>query len=110
VELNILELGSLFKPYGDYTLVDFITAHEKEKRKVIVIDSAERISDLENQEPFKELLAALLTSSWTIVFTTRLSYLDDLRFQLLSVYRLPFEHLNISNLSVSELEVLSKEY
>lgn len=110
VELNIPEIGSLFKPYGDYTLADFITAHEKEERKVIVIDSAERISDLENQEPFKELLAALLTSSWTIVFTTRLSYLDDLRFQLLSVYRLPFEHLNISNLSVSELEVLSKEY
>ena len=110
VELNIPEIGSLFKAYGDYSLADFITAHEKEERKLIVIDSAERISDLENQEPFKELVAALLTASWTIVFTTRLSYLDDLRFQLLSVYRLPFEHLNISNLSVSELEVLSKEY
>lgn len=110
VEFNIPATGSLFKSYGDYSLADFISAHEKEERKVIVIDSAERISDLENQEPFKELLATLLTSSWTIVFTTRLSYLDDLRFQLLSVYRLPFEHVNISNLSVPELDILSKEH
>lgn len=110
VEFNIQETNSLFKNYGDYSLNDFIAAHEKEKQKIVVIDSAERISDLEYQEPFKEFLAELLKNSWTIIFTTRLSYLDDLRFQFLSVYRLPFEQISINNLSNEELEALAKQY
>ncbi len=110
VEFNIQETNSLFKNYGDYSLNDFIVAHEKEKQKIVVIDSAERISDLEYQEPFKEFVAELLKNSWTIIFTTRLSYLDDLRFQFLSVYRLPFEQISIENLSDGELEALAKQY
>ena len=110
VEFNIQEIKSLFKNYGDYSLNDFIAAHKEEKQKIIVIDSAERISDIEYQEPFKEFLAELLKNSWSIIFTTRLSYLDDLRFQFLSVYRLPFEHISINNLSDEELEALAEQY
>ena len=108
-EFNIQEIKSLFKNYGDYSLNEFISAHEKEPQKTVVIDSAERISDLEYQEPFKEFLTELIKNSWTIIFTTRLSYLDDLRFQFLSVFRLPFEHININNLSLDELKVLANQ-
>lgn len=110
VEFNISEIKSLFKNYGDYSLNEFISAHETELCKIIVIDSAERISDLENQEPFKEFLSELLKNSWTIIFTTRLSYLDDLRFQFLSIYRIPFENISIPGLSLEDLEVLAKQH
>lgn len=110
VEFNIQEIKTLFRNYGDYSLPEFIKVHEKEAQKIVVIDSAERISDLENQEPFKEFLSALLNSSWTIIFTTRLSYLDDLRFQLLSVNRLSFEHIGINNIPLEELQNLAKQY
>ncbi len=110
VEFNVHEIKSLFHNYGDYSLQDFIKAHENEQQKIVVIDSAERISDLEYQEPVKEFLSELLKNSWTIIFTTRLSYLDDLRFQFLSVYRLSFEQINISNLTDKELEKLSEQY
>lgn len=110
VEFNLLEIKSLFNNYGDYSLQDFIKVHEKERQKIVVIDSAEKISDLEYQEAFKEFISELLKNSWTIIFTTRLSYLDDLRFQFLSIYRLSFEQINIEKLTEKEIENISKRY
>lgn len=110
VEFNLQEIKSLFNNYGDYSLQDFIKVHEKEQQKMVVVDSAEKISDLEYQEAFKEFISELLKNSWTIIFTTRLSYLDDLRFQFLSIYRLPFEQINIEKLTEKEIEDISKRY
>lgn len=110
VEFNVQDINSIFKRYGDYSLKDFIDIHSSEPQKVIVFDSAERISDLEYQEAFKEFLSELLQSSWTIIFTTRLSYLDDLRFQFYSIYRLPFEEISIGNLNIEELIDFSQKY
>ena len=109
-EFNFDDTQSLFKQYNNLSLNDFIDAHSKETKKIIVIDSAERISDLENQEPIKEFILSLIKNSWTILFTTRLSYLDDLRFQFIEVFRLPFKQISIANLTESELIVLSKKH
>lgn len=110
IEFNVKDIKSLFKNYGDFLLQDFIKIHAEEQQKIVVIDSAERISDLEYQETFNEFLKELLKNSWTIIFTTRLSYLDDLRFQFLSIYRLPFEQININILSEENLEDISTKY
>ncbi len=72
-----------------------------------MIDSAEKLADLTNQEAFQEFLSTLLQHDWKVIFTTRSSYLDDLRFQFVEVYRLPFEPFNVQNLSADELEILS---
>lgn len=109
-EFNIENIQSLFHKYGNYSLCDFMDAHKHEAKKVLLIDSAEKISDLENQEPFKELLSALLTDNWSIIFTTRLSYLDDLRFQFISVFRIHFQEICIKNLTQEDLELLSSQY
>lgn len=110
VEFNIQEIKSLFNNYGNYSLGEFIESHSQEKIKIVVIDSAEKISDLENQEPFKEFITELQKNKWSIIFTTRLSYLDDLRFQFIEVYRLPFDQIDIENLTEDELNKLSKDY
>ncbi|KAA2218511.1 AVAST type 4 anti-phage nuclease Avs4 [Maribacter flavus] len=109
-EFNINNLQSFFGQYGNFTIKDFIDAHEGEKKKVIVIDSAEKISDLENQEPFKEFISAFIDNSWNLLFTTRSSYLDDLRFQFIEVFRLTFEQIDIDNLNESELVQLSSQF
>lgn len=110
VEFNVTDSKSFFTSYGEFNLTDFIKTHKEEKTKIVVIDSAEKVSDIENQEFFKEFLSELISNSWTIIFTTRLSYLDDLRFLFLSVYRLPFKEINIHNLSEDELQNLSIQY
>lgn len=109
-EFNIESIQSLFHNYGNFSLSDFIDAHKEESKKVLLIDSAEKISDLENQEPFKEFLSALLKDNWTVIFTTRLSYLDDLRFQFISVFRIQFQEISIHNLTKRDLELLASQY
>jgi len=109
-EFNVSDIKIIFSQFGSYSLTDFLELHECEKNKIIVIDSAEKLSDIENKDAFKELLSALLKKSWNIIFTTRYSYLDDLRFQFIEVYRLPFKEINIENLSNEELILLSNTY
>jgi len=110
VEFNLNDIQSLFKKYGNFSLKDFSNAHKEEKNKIVVIDSAEKISDLTNQEPINEFISSLIKNSWTIIFTTRLSYLDDLRFQFLEVFRLPFKQIDIENISEPELIDLSENF
>jgi hypothetical protein len=109
-EFNLADINSLFKRFGEFTLNDFLKAHEAEQFKMVVIDSAEKLGDLEDQDAFKEFLAALIRDKWRIVFTTRHSYLDDLNFQLVEIYRLPFSVITIGNLSAEELTQLAEAY
>lgn len=109
-ELNIPHINQLLQNYGGFTLSDFIKEYEDIDEKYIVIDSAEKLSDIEDQQVFQEFLSTLLDSHWKIIFTTRLGYLDDLRNQLIDVYNLTFQTLNIENLTTEELEDFSKTY
>lgn len=111
VEFNQVSINSFFQNYGAdiFGLSDFVHAHREEKAKVVVIDSAERITDLEHQEALKEFISELLQNSWKIIFTTRLSYLSDLEFQLADVYRCDYSSLTIGNLPNEELLKISQE-
>lgn len=109
-EFNISNINELFNNYGSFTLSDFIKEHQDIDEKYIVIDSAEKLSDIEHQEIFQEFLSTLLNNKWKIIFTTRHSYLDDLKFQFIEVYHLSFQLVNIDNLKIGELTELSKKY
>lgn len=109
-EFKVEDITTFFKRYGKYYLQDFLELHKDENTKFVVIDSAENLSEIEDQEPFKEFVSALLANSWKLIFTTRLTYLDDLKFQFIEIYRLPFEHLPINKLTVDELRKLASNY
>lgn len=109
-EFNTSNINSLFKFYGNFTLTDFTDEYQRMEEKYIVIDSAEKLSDIEDQSSFQEFLSALINNKWRIIFTTRYSYLDDLKFQLIEVYRLPFIPINIEEIRGEELKDLSSKY
>src|SRR5260370_42670742 len=102
-EFNISHINRLFNDYGRFTLMDFVHEFMDINEKYIVIDSAEKLSDIEDQGAFQEFLSVLLKSRWKIIFTTRYSYLDDLKFELIEVYRLSFLLINIEKLDLEEL-------
>lgn len=91
LEFNISHINELFKYYGDYTLLEFVKVYHEDDKKYIIIDSAEKMSDIENKEPFKNFLSHLLENKWKILFTTRDSYFDDLEYQQ-TPYRHPSYH------------------
>lgn len=101
---------TIFNQFGIYDMNDFLRFHEDELKKTFVIDSAEKLADLENQDVLIELLSALIKNSWQIIFTTRNSYLDDLCFQMFEVYRLPFDIIKLENLGIDELKNLSSTF
>jgi len=108
-EFNISKINQLFNN-GDITLLDFIKEHQGINEKYIVIDSAEKLSYVEHKEVFQEFLSALLGNNWKIIFTTRYSYLDVLRFQFVKIYSVKFQTLSINNLTLKELTELSEKY
>jgi len=109
-EFNISNINQLFTNYRHFTLLDFIKEHQDIDEKYIVIDSAEKLSDVKYQEVFLEFLSTLLKYNWKIIFTTRYSYLDDLKFQFIEVYRLNFQLINIEKLDISEVTEFSEKY
>ncbi len=110
VEFNKPHINQLFKDYGDFSLSDFIEFHQKVEKKYIIIDSAEKLSDIENTEPFQEFLSSLIEAQWRIIFTTRYSYFDDLVYQLEKIYKIECSHLNIQKLTDKEISELSGKY
>jgi hypothetical protein len=108
-EFNISNINDLFKNYGGFTLSDFIIEQQGTDKKYIVIDSAEKLSDIENREVFQEFLSSLLKNNWRIIFTTRHSYLDGLKWQFVEIYNLSFQVINIENIAKKELYLISSK-
>jgi ATPase subunit of ABC transporter with duplicated ATPase domains len=71
-EFNITNVNELFAHYGPFGLSVFNEEHKSIAEKYIVIDSAEKLSDIKSQAVFHEFLSRLLETRWKIIFTTRL--------------------------------------
>ena len=106
---NIQHVNLLFKNYGEITASDFINEYNDISPKYAVIDSAEKLSEIEDQDVFRSFLSDLLENGWSIIFTVRHTYLDDLRFQLKEVYNTSFASLNIPNLALEEIENIAND-
>jgi hypothetical protein len=107
-EFNYLRnINEFFK---NFELKEFFEAHKGEEEKIIVIDSAEKLLDIDNTDPFKEFLQVILESGWKIIFTTRDNYVDVLNTKLSEIYEILPENINIQNLSDKELIELSEKY
>jgi hypothetical protein len=107
---NVSHINHLFKDYGAFTFSDFIREHGDFAEKYVVVDSAEKLSDIERPEVFQEFLSSLKNNGWRILFTTRLSYLEALKYEFIEIYHVPFEPLNIPGLTEEELSSLSETY
>lgn len=107
---NLTNVNNLLSSYGSFTVDDLATAYIDLEEKCIVIDSAEKLSDIEDKEVFKTFVNIFLENKWKIIFTTRHNYLDDLRYLLISLYGLAFQTKDIKKISNEELINLSQNY
>ena len=95
--------------FGQYSFKKFIDIHEQDKEKIIIVDSAEKILDLNNHEPFKEFFQTLIEQKWKVIFTTRYTYLNDLYYHFSQLNIIPFI-VNVENLNIEDLHILSDSY
>ncbi|WP_332445499.1 AVAST type 4 anti-phage nuclease Avs4 [Dehalococcoides mccartyi] len=110
IEFNINNINRLFTDYGTFTFRDFIEEHQNHSEKIIVIDSAEKLSDIQDREVFSEFLSLLLGANWKVLITTRYGYIDALKFQLSEIHRIAFQSINIERLKPENLHGLAEKY
>jgi len=110
-EFNVKSLAELFCHYGAFTFADFLKEHESISEKYVVIDSGEKLSDIENQEVFQEFFLRLRKEGWRIIFTTRYGYLDDLKWQFVELFSSrAFEVVDVENMRREDLDSLGEKY
>lgn len=104
------ELRNINDLFTDFNFYKFSEIHSEENEKIIVIDSAEKLLDLKNTEPFKEFLTGIIATKWKIIFTTRDNYLEDLNFQFLEIFKIIPVNVTVQELEVEELDAISQEH
>ncbi|HPC25874.1 MAG TPA: hypothetical protein PLQ59_10190, partial [Fervidobacterium sp.] len=108
-EFNVNSLYEFFSKWGDVTLQDFLNEHQNVPC-LVVIDSAERLSDINDLSPFFELFEALLKSKWCVIFTTRNRYYSDLMYLLNERFKCNPFRIEIPLLDVEDLQRISREH
>lgn len=106
-DFKINQIDELFVKHN---FENFLKIHKQYTKKIMVIDSAEKLLDINDLDPFKDFITSLLSKEWNIIFTTRHNYLDDLNFELKEILQVIPNHINIDILSNDELANISKDF
>lgn len=108
-ELNVANINDLLKFSNNFSFDCFFNAYEKEVKKVFVIDSAEKLAELDNNDILNNLIQLLINNGWKIVFTTRYSYLNDLSFHITENYQLTCKVIDVPLITSNELTEISRK-
>lgn len=109
-ELNVAHINDIFRFDHQFKLNEFLGVYKDEPIKIFVIDSAERLAEITNSDILRNLIEQLKDNGWSILFTTRYAYLNDLTFHIRENYQLSFEVHDISLISNEELTALSEKF
>lgn len=109
-ELNVSNVNDIFRFADNYTLPQFIEAYKDESIKLFVIDSAEKLAEFSDFQVVSNLVYELAKHGWSIIFTTRNVYLNDLSFYIKEVFKISLEVCNVSLLKSDELISIAKDF
>ncbi|MCF7755856.1 hypothetical protein KQ941_15500 [Paenibacillus xylanexedens] len=109
-ELNVNHINDIFQFDHKFTFKQFLNAFNDEPIKIFVIDSAEKLAEIPNNDILTTLIQNLKENRWSIIFTTRYTYLNDLTFHIKENYQLSFNVNDVSLISADELKLMSEEF
>jgi hypothetical protein len=109
-ELNVNHINDIFHFDHKFTFAQFLNAYKDEPLKIFVIDSAEKLAEISNNDILTTLIQKLKENAWNIIFTTRYAYLNDLTFHIRENYQLPFDVIDVSLISADELKSIADEF
>lgn len=109
-ELNVNHINDIFHFDHKFTVTQFLNAYNDEPVKIFVIDSAEKLAEISNNDILPTLIQRLKENVWNIIFTTRYAYLNDLTFHIKENYQLPFDVNDVSLVSADELKSIAENF
>ncbi|MCD8288815.1 MAG: sigma 54-interacting transcriptional regulator [Prevotella sp.] len=108
-QLNTNAVNNLFSLARNYTLAGFAGYFKGTEHKVLGIDSAEKITELDNVIPFLSLTTILREKGWNFIFTCRDNTQDELTRLLKEKFSLAITIVKVDGISDDELTKLSYE-
>ncbi|PWD87630.1 AVAST type 4 anti-phage nuclease Avs4 [Ignatzschineria cameli] len=109
-ELNVSHINEIFHFDNKFTFTQFLNIFKDEAIKVFVIDSAEKLAEIPNNYVLIALIQQLKENGWSIFFTTRYSYLNDLVFHVKENYQLFCEVRDVPLMPTEYLHGLSNKF
>lgn len=109
-ELNVNHINDIFHFDHKFTFAQFLNTYKDEQLKIFVIDSAEKLAEISNNDILTTLLQTLKENAWNIIFTTRYAYLNDLTFHIKENYQLPCDVIDVSLIGADELKSIADEF
>ena len=107
--LNVVRVDEIFRSHKNFTIEQFLEIYQDTDTKVFVIDSAERLQEIDDLGPVFNLLKRLSENGWSVLFTVRDVYYGDLCEDLKITYRLKYETISVDALLDEELEKLAAQ-
>lgn len=107
-DLDVEEESLFLRKYGNYQLEDLLALYSQEKRKVCVIESAEKFSALNSPQVFATLVHKFINHGWKIIFTIRTVYKDS--FCNILLKDTSYDEFRVERISDEVLEALSERH
>lgn len=108
-QLNVDDLNQLFHLHHDYTFTEFYSYFAEVKNKILVLDSAEQLLDLNNRRIALMLVNKLKAEDWIFLVTCKSNSQSDLIEMLKEDFKLEFVLQSVDNLKDYELKNFEKE-
>lgn len=89
---------------------EFIEYHKLVNKKFFVIDSAEKLHDLEDDETYLNVLNKLLENEWTIVYTVRNQFVEPLSYVISDNFNIVPLKIEVDSIQSEVLEELAKSH
>jgi len=109
-ELNVNHINDIFQFDHKFSFTQFLNAFKDEPIKIFAIDSAEKLAEISNNDILTALIQKLKENAWSIIFTTRYAYLNDLTFHIKENYQLSFAVNDISLIQTDELKSIAEDF
>lgn len=106
-EFNISHPNELLGGFSFSRLIELYNNHTEKK---LVIDSAERLLDIQNTQPLKLLIKSFQNAGWQILFTSRTIYAEDLEREIVALYSSAPRILRVVSISEDELAELAEQH
>lgn len=107
--LNVKSSSDFFRLTNSYSTEQFENAFCDSDKKVFVIDSAEKIQEIGDTNPLAYLIHMLDKDGWTIIFTVRNVYLNDLKDELRYTYSLDSKFISVDSITEDELADFTRQ-
>lgn len=103
-QFELSNINSILELPKDYDIDDIMSYFEEASRKILILDSVEKITEIRNKSTFKLFVTELNKTGWRFILTIKDSYAEQVKKILEELDFTDFEFIEIPLLNDKELE------